>query len=122
MIEIMPETEGNVLVVKAKGKLTAKDYEETFIPKINQMIEVYRKVRVVVLLAENFDGWEIGAAWDDAVFGIQHRHDFDKMAVVGGPKWVQWATKISFNFMDGQVEIYDIPDFENAVAWAKGDD
>ncbi len=119
MIEIMPESEGNILVVKATEKLTARDYEEVFIPKINQLIEVYRKVRVVVLLAENFSGWEIGAAWDDAVFGIQHRNDFEKMAVVGGPKWVQWATKISFNFMDGQVAIYDIPDFQSAVAWVK---
>ena len=119
MIEIMPETEGNVLVVKATEKLTAGDYEEAFIPKINQLIEEYGKVRVVVLLAENFSGWEIGAAWDDAAFGIQHRNDFEKMAVVGGPKWVQWATKISFNFMDGQVAVYDIPELQSAVAWVK---
>ena len=119
MIEIMPETEGNVLVVKATEKLTAGDYEEAFIPKINQLIEEYGKVRVVVLLAENFSGWEIGAAWDDAAFGIQHRNDFEKMAVVGGPKWVQWATKISFNFMDCQVAVYDLPDFQRAVAWVK---
>ncbi len=119
MIEIMSESKGNILVVKATEKLTAKDYEEAFIPKINQLIEGYGKVRVVVLLAENFSGWEIGAAWDDAVFGIQHRNDFEKMAVVGGPKWVQWATKISAHFMDGQVAVYDIPDFKSAVDWVK---
>ena len=119
MIEIMPETEGSALIVKATEKLTSRDYEELFIPKINQLIEEYGKVSVVVLLAENFSGWEIGAAWDDAVFGIQHRNDFEKMAVVGGPKWVQWATKISFNFMDGQVAVYDTTDFVSAVAWVK---
>ena len=119
MIEIMSETEGNILVVKATEKLTAKDYEEVFIPKINQLIQEYRKVRVVVFLAENFFGWDIGAAWDDAKFGIQHRKDFEKMAVVGGSKWVKWATKISSHFMEGQVAVYDILDFQSAVAWAK---
>jgi hypothetical protein len=119
MIEIMSETEGNLLVVKATEKLTAKDYEEVFIPKINQLIQEYRKVRVVVFLAENFSGWEIGAAWDDAKFGIQHRNDFEKMAVVGGSKWVKWTTKISSHFMDGQVATYDTSDFQSAVAWAK---
>jgi len=119
MIEIMSETEGNLLVVKATEKLTAKDYEEVFIPKINQLIQEYRKVRVVVFLAENFSGWEIGAAWDDARFGIQHRNDFEKMAVVGGSKWVKWATKISSCFMDGQVSVYDTSDLQGAVAWAK---
>ncbi len=39
MIEIMSETEGNLLVVKATEKLTARDYEEVFIPKINQLIQ-----------------------------------------------------------------------------------
>ncbi len=53
MIEIMSETEGNLLVVKASEKLTTKDYEEVFIPKINQLIQEYRKVRAVVFLAEN---------------------------------------------------------------------
>ncbi len=119
MIEIVSESKGNILVVKATEKLTARDYEEVFIPKINQLIEEYGKVRVVVLLAENFSGWEIGAAWDDAVFGIQHRNDFEKMAVVGGPKWVQWTTKISAHFMDGQVAVYDIPDFQSAIDWVK---
>ncbi len=119
MVEIMPESEGNVLVVKATEKLTARDYEEVFIPKINQLIEEHQKVKVVVFLDENFSGWEIGAAWDDAKFGIKHRSDFEKMAVVGGPKWVQWATKISAYFMKGQVAFYGIPDFESAVAWVK---
>ncbi len=119
MIEIMSESEGKVFVVKATGKLTVRDYEEAFIPKINQLIEEYGKVRVVVLLAENFSGWDIGAVWGDASFGIQHRHDFEKIAVVGGSKWVKWATKISFNFIDGQAAVYDIPEFQSAVAWVK---
>ncbi len=119
MIEIMSETEDNILVVKATEKLTAKDYEEVFIPKINQLIQEYGKVRVVVFLAENFSGWEIGAAWDDTKFGIQHRNDFEKMAVVGGSKWVKWATKISSYFMDSQIAIYDTSDLQSAVAWAK---
>ncbi len=119
MIEIISESEGKILVVKATEKLTAGDYEDVFIPKINQLREEYQKVRVVVFLAENFAGWELGAAWDDAKFGIQHRNDFEKLAVVGGSKWVKWATKISSHFMDGQVAIYDIPDFQSAVAWVK---
>jgi len=35
MIEIMSETEGNILVVKATEKHTAGDYKEVFIPTIN---------------------------------------------------------------------------------------
>ncbi len=54
MIEIMSETEGKMLAVKATEKLTYDDYEEVFIPKLNQLIEEYGKIRVVMNFAENF--------------------------------------------------------------------
>jgi hypothetical protein len=82
IITIKQETEGRSLVVKATENLTSQDYEKVFIPQLNQLIDKFGKIRVVFYLAENFTGWELGAAWDDAVFGIQHRHDFEKVAVV----------------------------------------
>ncbi len=40
-------------------------------------------------MGEDFEGWEIGAAWDDAKFGIQFGGKSEKIAVVGGPKWAE---------------------------------
>jgi len=119
MIEIMSESEGNTLVVKATEMLTSQDYEDVFIPHLNQLIDKYGKIRVLVYLAENFTGWELGAAWDDAVFGLQHRHDFKKVAVVGDQKWLAWATKIGSYFMDGQVATYTPVQFQDAVVWVR---
>ncbi|MFA5924888.1 MAG: STAS/SEC14 domain-containing protein [Methylococcaceae bacterium] len=106
MITIMQETEGRTLVVKATESLTSQDYEKVFISQLNQLIDKFVKISVVFYLTENFTGWELGAAWDDAVFGIQHRHDFEKVAVVSDKKWIEWATKIGSYFMDGQVATY----------------
>ncbi len=119
MIEIMSETEGKVLAVKATEKLTFEDYEEVFIPKLNQLIEEYGKIRAVMYLDENFTGWETEAAWDDAKFGIQHKNDFEKIAVVGGPKWVEWATRIGAYFIDGEVKTYEASDIQAAISWVK---
>jgi hypothetical protein len=41
--------------------------------------------------------------WDDARFGLQHRRDFEKIAVVGGPRWVDVAVKIFAPLMEGEV-------------------
>ncbi|MDD4915683.1 MAG: STAS/SEC14 domain-containing protein [Methylococcales bacterium] len=119
MITIMQESEGKTLVVKATESLTHQDYEETFIPCLTQRIGEYGKIRVVFILAENFTGMEPGAVWDDAVFGVQHRHDFEKLAVVTDKRWVEWATKVGACFMDGQVVVYPPAELEAAVAWAK---
>jgi hypothetical protein len=119
MIEILPETKENLLAVKATEKLTRKDYEEVFIPKLKQLIQEHGKVRAVVYLDDNFDGWEIGAMWDDAKFGIQHRNDFDKIALVSSKKWIEWATKIGAHFMKGQMKTFDGSQLQEALAWIK---
>ncbi|MGR3174077.1 MAG: SpoIIAA family protein [Candidatus Scalindua sp.] len=119
MIEIMSETEEKILAVKATEKLTFEDYEEVFIPKLNQLIQEYGKIRVLMYFAENFAGWETEAAWDDAKYGIKHRNDFEKIAVVGGSKWVEWVTRISAYFIDGKVKTYEASDFQAAISWVK---
>jgi hypothetical protein len=119
MITIMQETEGKTLVVQATGSLTNQDYEKILIPSLNQLIEKFEKIRLVFYLAENFTGIELGAVWDDAVFGLQHRHNFEKIAIVSDKQWVEWATKIGSYFLDGQVAFYTPTEFKDAVAWVK---
>lgn len=43
-------------------------------------------VKLLVLL-ENFTGWERNEAWGDTDFFFSHRNDFEKIAVVGNPRW-----------------------------------
>lgn len=43
-------------------------------------------VKLLVLL-ENFTGWERSEAWGDTDFFFSHRNDFEKIAVVGDPRW-----------------------------------
>ena len=43
-------------------------------------------VKLLVLL-ENFTGWERGEQWGDTDFFFSHRNDFEKIAVVGDPRW-----------------------------------
>lgn len=43
MITIMRETEGRALVVKATEHLTSQDYENVFIPQLNQQIDQFGK-------------------------------------------------------------------------------
>ncbi|MGR8935859.1 MAG: STAS/SEC14 domain-containing protein [Gammaproteobacteria bacterium] len=119
MIEIMPESEDKTLVIKATEKLTHRDYEDVFIPQLKQRIDRFGKIKVLFYLGEEFTGWELGAVWDDAVFGIKHRHDFEKIAVVCDQQWVQWVTKIGAYFLDGQVATYTSTEFQDALTWIK---
>ena len=119
MIEFLPESKGKLLVAKATQKLTVKDYEESFIPALDKLIEKYKKIRIVFYLAEDFRGWELGAAWDDAKVGIKHRHDMERIAVVGGPKWVEWSSRIAAHLIKCEVKTYKADELNEAVKWTE---
>lgn len=70
-------------------------------------------------MGEEFHGWEPLAMWDDAKFGMQHRTDFEKCAVVGGPKWVEWATRIAAVIVSGECKVFAAVQLAEAQCWIK---
>ncbi len=119
MIEKMPESTDAMLAVKASGSLTHKDYQNLFIPELNACIQKNGKARALLYMDENFTGWELEAVWDDAKFGMQHRNDFIKMAIVGGPDWVDWSVKVAEFFISGEVKTFDTEQLREALEWVK---
>jgi hypothetical protein len=119
MITILPETSGYALVVKASGKLSAENYEMVFIPILEKLLKQYGNIRLVMQFDDTFTGWDAGAMWDDAKFGMHHLNDFKKIAFVGAPKWVTWATKVASHLMGGELKIFPPTDFLEAVVWVK---
>ena len=71
MLTFLERSHGNVLGIKASGKLTHADYER-IIPKLEELLREHRKLRVLFEL-EDCQGWVAGAAWDDLKFGVKHR-------------------------------------------------
>ena len=118
-IEILPESERNVLGVRAREKLTAEDYEQAWIPRLVKLIEEYGRVRVLLFMGDDFGGWEIGAAWDDAKFGVQYGGKCEKIAVVGGPKWVEWGSNLVGQFLKGEVRTFGSEELPAAWKWIK---
>jgi hypothetical protein len=119
MLEVMPASTDTFLAVRATEKLTAADYETVFIPELSRRIEAAGSVSTLVYLDEGFEGWELGAMWDDAKFGIQHCRDFDRVAVVGAAAWMEWGAKISGAFMPGEVQTFPMDELEDAIDWAR---
>ncbi|MFZ0930687.1 MAG: STAS/SEC14 domain-containing protein [Syntrophobacteraceae bacterium] len=120
MIEVLPDSDGNVLILKAVGKLTDQDYKEVLIPRLESIIHEQGKARLLIDMGDRFSGVEAEALWDDARFGLTHRNDFDKMGVIGGPKWVEWGLKLAKLIMNGDIKSFSPTEREEAVSWIKG--
>jgi hypothetical protein len=119
MIRVLPESGGNTLVLKAVSKLTDQDYKEVLIPRMEEIIREHGRARLLLDMDDEFHGWEGAALWDDARFGLAHRKDFDKMGVIGGPRWVQWGLKLAAMVMSGEVRGFSVKRREEALTWIK---
>ncbi len=119
MIEILPESQGNILGIRASGTLTDSDYKDILIPRLEGIIGEYGKARVLCRMDEDFHGWEGEAMWDDAKFGVAHRHDFEKFAVVGGSRWVEWGAKLGALFMKTELRTFAGDQLQEAWEWIK---
>lgn len=119
MLEIMPENDDQVQVVKASRTLSSADYDELLIPELDDRLSKVGKIKALILFDKSFQGWQPGAAWDDFVYGMRHRHDFEKIAIVTEKRWLGWASRLMAGFIDGQAAVYDLDEFSDALAWVR---
>jgi hypothetical protein len=114
MIEVLPECNGNLLAVRAVGKLTRRDYREEIIPRFKAIFRDHGKAR---FLLEDFNGWEVAALWEDARFGLAHRRSFEKIAVVGAPAWVEFNLRLIALIIEGEVRMFPPSERSEAFSW-----
>ncbi len=117
MHQILP-AKGNVHWVRVSGKLTREDYAD-LVPRWERMLEGHGRIRLLFEMAPDFEGWEPGAAWDDAKFSVSNRERLERVAMVGDKKWEQWAAKAGALLVKAEVRFFDSSNLESAVLWLK---
>ncbi|MEH6579982.1 MAG: STAS/SEC14 domain-containing protein [Amphritea sp.] len=117
MLYILPETAGDIVVVQATEKLTAADYQDTFLPLLEEKIKAHGQIRCLLYLDHGFTGWEAGAMWEDASFGATHSQDFKRIAVVGGADWLNWVIKNDERLINGEAKHFSESHFLQALHW-----
>ncbi|MGA7576614.1 MAG: STAS/SEC14 domain-containing protein [Desulfobaccales bacterium] len=106
MLEVMPESQGPLLWLRASGRLTARDYREVFAPCLEAVIREHGKVRLLLHLAPDFRGWTPAAWWEDIKLGLKNRRVFEKLGLAGAPFWADILLKLFAHFMPGEVRTF----------------
>ncbi|MCA9124619.1 MAG: STAS/SEC14 domain-containing protein [Planctomycetaceae bacterium] len=114
-VELIEDHDGKVLTVRATGKLEREDYHH-FLPEFERLIQQHGKIRVLFDM-HNFQGWKLGAIWEDVKFDVKHYNDIELLAVVGESEWEQWMAMFCLPFTTAKVKYFDHADRELANAW-----
>ena len=120
MIHVMDESAGNILGFRATGKPSQADYRDVLHPRIVKLLKRFPTLKVLFLMDEMFEGWSMSAAWTNTIFDLKHRRDFDKIAMIGGPKWEEWCVKAAAApLMGGEMRTFCLDELTQAWEWLR---
>jgi hypothetical protein len=84
---------------------------------IARKIDAGSKPRLLVIL-ENFEGWERGADWNDLDFMISHGGEISKIAIVAEPRWEALALAFAgAGVRRAPVKFFPPSELEQARSW-----
>jgi hypothetical protein len=118
MFQKLSESSEKILGFKVSGKLTDEDYK-AFVPQIEKIIQEFGRISLLLEL-DDFQSWDLEAAWDDFKFGMKHIKDFNRVAIVGDKKWEEWMAKLAKPFMRAEVKYFDGSQLQDAWEWLYG--
>ena len=107
---------GEIVTVRFTGKLTQPDLTELH-KQIANIIERQNKVRLLVI-AEQFRGWEREGPWGDLSFQVKYDRYIERMAIVCDEKWESLALLfMRKGFRRFPIEYFPLERIESARAW-----
>ena len=112
-LEDLPE---GVIGFEAHGKLTAKEYEMTLIPEALAALE-QGDVRLLFILGDDFAGFELGAVWDDTMFGLREHFVFDRIAIITASSVLAGLIHSLAFLIPGDVHVFKPENIQRAMTW-----
>ena len=121
MIELQKIADTNIIIVTAKSKITGDDYENIFMPALEEMRETYDKLRLLYILGKEYDGYAAEAMWDDTKVGMKEFTHFEKLGVVTNKKWIRGSIKAFGFLIPGEVKLFGTDQLDEANRWIRAD-
>jgi hypothetical protein len=122
VIRVMSELPPGVLGFEARGKVTAYDYGGVMMPEINRVVSGGDKIRIVYHLGPEFEGFTLGAMFDDAIAGVAHPGKWERAAVVSDVKWVHKSFGVFAAILRIPMRLFRNAELDAAAEWAAGKD
>ena len=118
-VKMIEGLSADVVAYEVSGTLTSLDYQEVITPLVEEKLKTHDKLKILVVLGEDFDGATASAMWDDARLGLSHLTSFSKMAVVSDIGWVRHGAKVFGPLIPAQMLVFDTNQLDDAKDWIK---
>ena len=105
-----------VVAVSYSGLITAEDYEKTLIPITEEALKANQKVRFYCEV-EEFEGFRLGAIFDDLKLGFEHLSRLQRTVVVTNVDWIRHYTNFWAFLLPGLLKVFTFEEKDQAREW-----
>jgi hypothetical protein len=117
MLNVLTGLPPHVLGFEAVGKVTDDDYRTVLVPALDAKRQAQEEIRLLYVLGEEFDGYTLGAMWNDAKLGLRDFKAWEKIALVSDEDWVENAVKALGWMVPGEVRVFELDELDEAREW-----
>ena len=118
MLEVLSDSEANVVCFRAVGTLTEADYTEVFVPTMTDVLAGFPKFRLYADLSRLLD-WDEASRWETGSILNSNLPRFERAAVVGGPSWAGLALMLREALPPTAYEFFTDGNQKKALTWLK---
>lgn len=119
MLERLKDLPHGIEGIKAVGTITKADYEQIFVPLLDEVRRAGTRLRFLFDLGPAFKGYTAGAAWEDAKLGLRSLRLFDACAIVTDVAWIRETTRLVEFLMPCPVMVFSNQDRALAIEWLR---
>ena len=120
MVENVTDLAPGTLGFRASGKITSDEYRQMMEP-IYAALERGEKLNIYFELADDFDGLDLGALWQDmraaGSVGLKHRSSWQRMALLTDKDWVRHAASAFGWLAPGELRLFELSERDEARTW-----
>jgi len=117
MLTQLTDLPEGALGFRASGCVSAEDDRAVLSPALDRALLDGGKLRFMYVAGPEFDGYEWGQIWDEAVFGSRHFGDFERIAFVSDQTAYRRAVSTLEGLMPAALKVFRTREINAAKAW-----
>ena len=117
MIQYLQNLPENIVGFKAVGEITEKDFSDTVMPKVKELIDTTDKLNYLLILETELSNFTIGAWMKDVMMGIKHLTKWNRAAIVSDVEAIRNFTDFFSYLMPGEFKGFEHKEIQEAIDW-----
>jgi len=120
MIEQLAGVPDNVAAFRASGEVTKKDFTETVIPVVNNLVKKYDELNYLMLIDTPLTNFSGGAWIEDIVLGFKKLTKWNRVAILTEMDTLNWLTDVFSYLVPGEYKGFYPEQLPAAMEWVSG--